>query len=100
VPCFTLHDFDKNGFVMAATFPDAIDIGIRLADIEEWELRPEPQYHKNLDKARRNLLKNGATPEEADFIVGGLRNRGPAAGRRPTPDLWLQCRQASPAIAG
>ena len=73
VPCFTLHDFDKNGFVMAGGFPFATDIGIRIEDVEELDLAAEGQYHKNPEVARRNLLRNGATPEEADFISEGQR---------------------------
>lgn len=73
IPCFTLHDFDKNGFVMAAGFWGAIDIGLRLADVEELGLQGETQTHRNPAQARRNLIKNGATPEEADFIAGGTR---------------------------
>jgi hypothetical protein len=73
VPCFTLHDLDKNGFVMAAGFPFAIDLGIRLDDVEEWELDPEDQYHKNPEQTGQTLLRLGATPEEAEFIAGGQR---------------------------
>jgi hypothetical protein len=73
VPCFTLHDFDKNGFVMAAGFPFAVDLGIRLDDIDDWGLQPEPQQHKNEDKTWRNLVDNGATRDEADFIADGNR---------------------------
>jgi hypothetical protein len=73
VSCFTLHDFDKNGFVMAAGFRDATDIGLRLADVEELGLQGETQTHRNPAAARRNLIKNGATAEEADFIAGGTR---------------------------
>jgi hypothetical protein len=72
-PCFTLHDLDKNGFVMASGFPDAIDIGIRLPDVEEWELAAEEQTHPNEWRARANLLQNGASVEEADFVSGGQR---------------------------
>jgi hypothetical protein len=73
VPCFTLHDLDKNGFVMASAFPFATDIGIRIQDVEEWNLDPEEQYHRNEYATRRNLRRNGATEEEADFIAGGQR---------------------------
>jgi hypothetical protein len=58
VPCFTLHDMDKNGFVMAAGFPFATDIGIRMEDVEDWNLAPEDQHHRNPDKTRWNLLHN------------------------------------------
>ena len=74
VPCFTLHDFDKNGFVMAGGFSEiATDIGIRMRDIEEWELEPEPQLHGNSERTRGNLRYNGATDEEAKFIASGQR---------------------------
>ena len=73
VPCFTLHDMDKNGFVMAAGFPFATDIGIHMEDVEEWNLAPEDQYHRNPEKTRGNLLQNGATEDEADFISEGQR---------------------------
>lgn len=73
VPCFTLHDLDKNGFVMAGGFPFATDIGIRMADVEHWNLAPEDQRHENPDKAYANLIRNGATPEEAEFVSGGRR---------------------------
>jgi hypothetical protein len=73
VPCFTLHDFDKNGFVMAAGFPRAIDLGLRLSDVEELGLQGEMQKHRNPTAARANLLKNGASVEEAEFIAEGRR---------------------------
>lgn len=71
--CFTLHDLDKNGFVMAAGFPLATDIGIRMADVEEWNLTPESQYHRSPRKAYDNLIRNGATHEEAEFVSEGQR---------------------------
>jgi hypothetical protein len=73
VPYFTLHDLDKNGFVMAGGFVFATDLGIRLDDVDEWDLRPEDQHHSNADATYRNLIHNGATPEEAEFISGGQR---------------------------
>lgn len=73
VPAFTLHDMDKNGFVMAAGFPFATDIGIRMRDVEEWNLQPEGQWHPNPAKARQNLRRNGASREEAEFIADGQR---------------------------
>jgi hypothetical protein len=69
VPCFTLHDLDKNGFVMAAGFPFATDLGIRMEDAENWALAPETQRHKNPGKTAGNLRYNGATDEEAEFIA-------------------------------
>ena len=74
VPFFTLHDFDKNGFVLPGTFPGAIDLGLRIDDIDEYDLEAEEQKHENPTKDRLNLLKNGATEDEADFIAfGGQR---------------------------
>jgi hypothetical protein len=72
-PCFTLHDLDKNGFVMAAGFPLATDIGIRMEDVEKWALAPEDQRHRNPAKTHRNLRRNGATREEAEFVSQGRR---------------------------
>jgi hypothetical protein len=73
VPCFTLHDMDKNGFVMAAGFPFATDLGLRMNDVEEWGLQAEEQEHPNQTATYRNLRKNGATDEEATFISNGQR---------------------------
>jgi len=73
VPCFTLHDLDKNGFVMAAGFSSATDLGIRLLDVEEWGLQSESQHHRNRSKTYNNLIHNGATPQEADYIADGQR---------------------------
>jgi hypothetical protein len=74
VPCFTLHDLDKNGFVMAGGFQDfATDLGLHLEDVEEWELDPEDQLHSNRESTYENLLENGADADEAEFIAGGQR---------------------------
>jgi hypothetical protein len=55
VRCYTLHDLDKNGFVMAAGFPDAIDLGIRLTDVKKWkDLVSEPQTHSDPEQTYRN----------------------------------------------
>ncbi len=73
VPCLVLHDFDKNGFVMAAGFPFATDIGLRLADIEACGLASEEQTHSNVWATQQNLRQNGATSAEADYIAHGQR---------------------------
>jgi hypothetical protein len=73
VQTFTLHDFDKNGFVMAAGFPFATDIGLRLTDVHKLGLSGEQQQHRNVEATWQNLLKNGASEEEADFISDGTR---------------------------
>jgi hypothetical protein len=72
-PAFTLHDFDKNGFVMKSGFRAATDLGIRLEDVERLGLSGEPQPHRNPAATERNLLANRATREEAVFIAGGTR---------------------------
>ena len=69
IPCFTLHDLDKNGFVMAAGFPFATDIGVRIEDADEWDLEPEEQPHKNPSQTAENLRANGATQEEIQFVA-------------------------------
>lgn len=73
VPCYVLHDFDKNGFVMAAGFRFATDIGLRLTDIETWGLAAEEQVHSNVWATEQNLRHNGATAAEAEFIADGRR---------------------------
>jgi hypothetical protein len=73
VPCLTLHDMDKNGFVMAAGFPFATDIGLRMEDVDEWNLPAEEQEHRNPTSTYENLRRNGATDEEATFIANGQR---------------------------
>jgi hypothetical protein len=72
-PCFKLHDMDKNGFVMAGGFPFATDIGLRMEDVDKWDLEPEPQLHQNWHKTYKNLLRNGASDAEAKFIADGQR---------------------------
>jgi hypothetical protein len=73
-PCFTLHDLDKNGFVMAAGFRGvATDIGIRLEDVDKWGLEPEDQYHQNPSRTAGNLRANGASDEEAELVANGQR---------------------------
>jgi hypothetical protein len=58
---------------MAAGFPFATDIGIRLEDVEEWGLEPEEQLHRNPEATYDNLISNGATDEEAEFVSEGQR---------------------------
>jgi hypothetical protein len=75
VRLFVLHDLDKNGFVMAAPFTraGAIDLGLRMGDIEKWNLETDYQDHSNKSATFKNLKKNGATDEEAEYITGGNR---------------------------
>jgi hypothetical protein len=81
-----LHDFDKAGFSILGTMQrdtdrytfqnriPIIDLGLRLEDVEEHGLEVE-EFHLKGDrwKVHANLLKNGATRAEAEFITGGRR---------------------------
>jgi DNA topoisomerase VI subunit B len=89
LPLFVLHDFDKAGFSILGTLTDAehytkdgrlrppiyqyvydlnvVDLGVRLEDIEEYELQSETVYYKRSDP-RRNMIENGVTKAEADFL--------------------------------
>jgi hypothetical protein len=76
-----LHDFDKYGFSILGTLkrstrryhfkspPDVVDLGLRLSDVNEEELPPEPMSYKRERDPRGNLYKNGATKEEVEFLV-------------------------------
>jgi len=80
ITVFVLHDFDKSGFSIIGTLRrdtrrysftnkiEVIDLGLRLGDIEG--LEREPAFDKG-DKQQRksNLLENGATEEEANFLI-------------------------------
>lgn len=81
VTVLLLHDFDKSGFSIASTIqtdsrrytfknkPKVIDLGLRLADVQEMRLQSEPvSYSSNVDP-RENLRENGATKKECDFLV-------------------------------
>ena len=78
---FVLHDFDKSGFSIVGilgrdttryqftTPPEVIDLGLRLADVNEYALQSEPVDHDKTDPAS-NLHENGATDEEIEFLAG------------------------------
>jgi hypothetical protein len=92
IPLFVLRDFDKSGFVGAATFQKSnrrytyqntiqvYDIGLRLDDVNELLARfprlgdidtlSENTHDKGTAANRRaNLEANGATEEEIAFLV-------------------------------
>jgi hypothetical protein len=82
VPLFAMHDFDKAGFSILSTLqrntrrysfrrnPKVIDLGLRLADVQELDLEPEETFDRGTASARRrNLRKNGATEEEIEFLL-------------------------------
>ena len=79
IPLVVLHDFDKAGFSICQTvhsdtrryafrnssFP-VIDMGLRLEDIEEWDLPSESVLYQS--DPTDNLIHNGATEQEVDFL--------------------------------
>jgi hypothetical protein len=84
IPLFLLRDCDKAGFSGAATFKQdnrryayknkikVVDLGLRLADVRELGIEDlaEDIYDRGSEDARRaNLLANGATEEEAEFLL-------------------------------
>jgi DNA topoisomerase VI subunit B len=90
IPTLVIRDFDKSGFSIVGTlgrdtdrhkfkYPDRvlIDLGLRLADIELWNLKSEYVPYKKPKgggKAKNpadNLRLNGATEEEIAFLVSG-----------------------------
>ena len=82
-----MHDFDKAGFSILGTLTKTsarykfenklrvVDVGLRLTDVEEMQLASESvNLGKSCpDKLRLNLLQNGATEDEADFLLSGRR---------------------------
>jgi hypothetical protein len=91
IPLLALHDFDKAGFSIAGTLAgldhydkncnqratryeyrhdfEVIDLGLRLEDVNEYNLESEPVHYKKSDPSG-NLQENGATKEEIAFLRG------------------------------
>jgi hypothetical protein len=83
LPLFVLHDFDVAGFTIGHTLNndtrryefsnsiEAIDLGLRLDDVNELGLMPEDAAHTKSNEytIRNRLLRSGATPEEAEFLL-------------------------------
>jgi DNA topoisomerase VI subunit B len=80
IPLLVLHDFDKSGFSILGTLREAtrrytyeneitvIDLGLRLTDIDG--LQSEDVFDRGDEDIRRiNLVKNGATEQEAEFLL-------------------------------
>jgi DNA topoisomerase VI subunit B len=78
------RDFDKSGFSILRTLsqnsgayrfktsPRVIDLGLRLTDIQEWNLQTEPvDYGKAQKDPRIRLRQCGATEPECNFLVSG-----------------------------
>ncbi len=80
VKIFVLHDFDKSGFSIVGTLrrdtrryefavaPEVVDLGLRLTDVEKWDLQAETVSYKS--DPGSNLSLNGATREEIEFLRG------------------------------
>jgi hypothetical protein len=82
IPLFVLHDFDKSGFSILGTLRQdtrrysflnevkVIDLGLRLEDVTRLGLQSESAFDKGNDRNRReNLLQNGATAAEAEYLL-------------------------------
>ena len=82
LPLLVLHDFDKAGFSIIGTLrrntrrysfsstPNVIDLGLRLADVEELGLESETTFDRGAaDAKRQNLRINGATEDEIEFLL-------------------------------
>ncbi|MBD3289207.1 DUF2399 domain-containing protein, partial [candidate division KSB1 bacterium] len=94
VTIFVLHDFDKAGFSILNTLrsnthrfkfdvePNVIDMGLRLSDALEMDLESEKVKYKSNKDPRVNIMKNGATEEEANFLVQGKNVNDSWYGRR------------------
>lgn len=81
IPALVMHDLDKAGLSTVGTlqrdtrryafqnFVEVIDIGLRLDDVEKYDLQTEPVTYKGSPvKVRNNLKLNGATEEEIDLL--------------------------------
>jgi hypothetical protein len=83
IPLLVLHDFDISGFTIFGTLRSStrrftygrkfkvIDLGLRLADIED--LEREEVYVSSPSKTTATLRRHGATKQEIDILVGGER---------------------------
>jgi Topoisomerase 6 subunit A/Spo11, Toprim domain len=84
IPLLVLHDFDKAGFSIIGTLKrdtrrysfdnkvKVIDLGLRLKDVRELGLESsaESVFDRGSHNAKlKNLLLNGATREEAEFLL-------------------------------
>jgi len=84
VPLLVVRDFDISGFIIAGTLQRStrryefsaghaervIDLGLRLDDVQRLNLPAEEVLHGKSDPTA-NLVENGATPEEIEFLCRG-----------------------------
>jgi hypothetical protein len=86
MPLLLVHDFDRAGIEIAAVLQrstrryqfrkrfQVIDLGLNLADAEAYRL-PSEEWQEKMNRYAllEQLIQNGATREEAAFILGGHR---------------------------
>ena len=84
IPLLVLHDFDKAGFSILGTLQrdtprytfannvSVIDLGIRLEDVQKYNLVSEDCTLGKSDPSL-NLSENGATQDEIDFLCSNRR---------------------------
>ena len=80
VRVLVLHDFDKSGFSIIGTLTrdtrrysyateiSVVDLGLRLQDVQEWQLLAEEVIH--VSDPTENLRLNRASEEEIAFLRG------------------------------
>jgi hypothetical protein len=93
VPLLVLHDFDKSGLTILQTLQhdterytfqnriNAIDIGVRLDDVNKWKLKSEAVTYGKSDPTE-NLLASGASPEELAELLDPETSYPNYAGKR------------------
>src|SRR5262245_34542048 len=81
LPLFVLHDFDVAGFMILGTLHrdtrryqfahsiEPIDLGLRLADIDDLEREPAAATKTDPEILREQLTENGATDAEIDILL-------------------------------
>jgi Topoisomerase 6 subunit A/Spo11, Toprim domain len=82
IPLFVLHDFDKSGFTILRTLQcdtrryafankiEVIDLGLRLADVEQHGLESESvEYRESARSVCITLAEAGATEAEITFLL-------------------------------
>ena len=84
IPLAIAHDFDATGMTIKSTIGgrdtrrykfkskfEVIDLGLRLKDIEDWDLDSEPAAFSRTsdDKRAEQLRKDGANEDEVEFLL-------------------------------